>query len=165
MNTQLNSNALTVTHSFLIMLIMLTPVYGQDDVEPGQLVIIREVTPLPHNRQNPHGEIKIMIDLRSQGQMEKLDGGVNSFMATPLTDAEVAVVRSTPNPGSLVTNTLNNNSPLLHGDAGRNILRSSDMNGRLTQPVAGSGSAGGTVNKSVSDFTRALGDALGAINK
>lgn len=165
MNTQFNSNALTVTLSCLMMLIMLTPVYSQDDVEPGQLVIIREVTPLPHNRQNPHGEIKTMIDLRSQGQMEKLDGGVNSFLAIPLTDAEAAVVRSTPNPGTLVINTLNDNSPLLHGDAGRNISRSSDMSGRLTQSVAGSGGAGGTVNKSVSGFTRALGSALDTINK
>lgn len=156
-----------------LMTIALFPVAGVaadlHQAEPGEIVIMRKVTPQPVNRVDQQGPILSKADLRINKllnpRVERANQSINGIDAVALTDSEVAGVRSTP--GGMVQQTLmgTGNAGSYHGagglNAGNSLSRSTSDSGQLMQML---GTGGGGAGDVMQGLGSALGSALGAMN-
>lgn len=178
--TNSHRQVLVISVSVMLLCAVLAPSLKAADLhqaKPGEIVIMREVTPQPHNRVDQEGPIISKVDLKPEPiATEYLVDPVNrSIKAIALTDEQAAGVRgSTPAGGMVVEALAGDQSPvgkqgghaLTHGQG---LNRNSNMNsGRLTQVLGGGGGGaqgGGATNNAMQGFSGALGQAFGKMHK
>lgn len=173
-----NNHALIISASVVFLCsIFASSLMAADlhQAEPGEIVILREVTPQPHNRINQQGPILNKVDLRPDPTAtEHLIIPINkSIEVINLTDEQAAGVRGSAPAGNMVREALSSDESPIGGHGshslanGHMLNRTSDTSGRLYQVLSGSGGAqgGGATNNAMKGFSDALGQALGGMHR
>lgn len=143
--------------------------------EPGELVIMRKVTPQPHNRVDQQGPIMNKIDLRHDATVNhRILGGMDQHLdhihAIALSDDEAAGVRGMPNPGDEVQRILGTGNTASHQsarglDGGRSLSRSTSDSGHLFQAIGTASGGGGDVGDAMQGLNNTLGSMLDSMNR
>ena len=139
--------------------------------EPGEIVIMRAVTPQPVNRVDQQGPITSNVDLLPNTSMERhLNGPLGSIKAITISDEQAAGIHGSTSIGQRIEGVMTGDANLsqgrhLHGTAtGRSISRAGDSTSQLTQ-VLGAGGGSATTNNAMKGLADALGQAFGPLSR
>lgn len=140
--------------------------------EPGEIVIMRAVTPQPVNRVDQQGPITSKADLRPNMSMERyLNGPLGSIKAITISDEQAAGVHGNTTIGQRIEGVMTGDANStqgrhLHGTAtGRSISRAGNTTSQLTQVLGAGGGGGATTNNAMKGLADALGQAFGPLSR
>lgn len=143
------------------LLIVAGPISAQDyTAEPGEIVLLRQVTPTPINRPTRYeGPIMSSVNMRRKVDLSPLD----KLEGNELTDAEAAIVRGAPAPGNRVREVAGSNGHMNDGTGTNEELISgpASVNGQLMQTLEGGMS--GAIGEQTTDLKKQIGKALGPL--